>query len=161
MGALTANVALGREVELYNRVDTNDPANSALIMVVFAASGLETDAVLKDKTTLADVVSGTTNEVTNGGYARKTLTDVDLAAYSVDHTNDRIVLVLPVQTFTSITAGDSWSKVGIFYDSDTTAGTDANIIPVTFADLRTSGAAIVPNGSNIVIDFSAGFVIAI
>ena len=28
------NIALGRVAELYNRVDTNDPANSVLIIVL-------------------------------------------------------------------------------------------------------------------------------
>lgn len=57
-----------------------------------------------------------------------------------------------------VTGGDAWSKVVIAYDADTAAGTDANLI--TAHDLRIANAPIVPNGSNIVIDFSAGFVIA-
>lgn len=160
MADFTFNVALGREVELYNRVDSNDPANSALILMILAGTGLETDAVLKDKDDFAAIVSGTTNEVTNGSYARKTLTDASLAAYTVDDTNDRIVLVIPVQTFATIAAGDSWSKAVIGYDNDTTGGTDANITPITAHDLRISGAVVAPNGSDIVIDLSAGFVMA-
>jgi hypothetical protein len=160
MGAFTFNQALGREVELYGRVDGNDPSNSALIMVVLAAAGLESDDVLKDKDTLADVVSGSTNEVANTGYSRKTLTDTALAAYTVDDTNDRILLVLPLQTFTTISAGDAWSKVLICYDSDTTSGTDANIVPVTAHDLRIGGTVVVPNGGDIIVDFSGGFVLA-
>ena len=160
MADFTFNVALGREVELYNRVDSNDPTNSALIMMVLAGTGLESDAVLKDKDDFAALVSGTTNEVTNGSYARKTLTDANLAAYTVDDTNDRIILVLPVQTFSTIAAGDSWSKVVIGYDSDTTSGTDSSIIPVTAHDLRIDGAVVAPNGSNVVIDLSAGFCMA-
>lgn len=154
------NVSLGREVELYNRVDSNDPANSALILVVLAEAGLETDAVLKDKDDLAAVLAGTTNEVTNTNYARKTLTDTELTAYTVDDTNDRILLSLPSQTFTSIAAGNAWRKALVCYDSDTTAGTDANIIPITAHDLLINGTAVVPNGQNIVIDLSAGFVYA-
>lgn len=160
MSDFSFNVCLGREVELYNRVDSNDPANSALIMMILAGTGLETDAVLKDKDDFAALVSGTTNEVTNTGYARKTLTDANLAAYTVDDTNDRIVLVIPVQTFSTISAGDSWSKAVIGYDSDTTSGTDASIIPITAHDLRISGAVVAPNGSNIIVDLSAGFVMA-
>jgi hypothetical protein len=160
MSAFTFNQALGREVELYNRVQTNDPANSALIMVVLAAAGLEADAVLKDAATLAAVVAGSTNEVTNTGYARKTLTDAVLAAFSVDETLDQILLTLPIQTFASISAGDAWSKVLICYDGDTTSGTDANIIPVTAHDIRYAGSVVVPNGTNIVVDFSGGFVVA-
>lgn len=160
MSAFTFNVALGREVELYNRVDSNDPTNSALIMVILALTGLETDAVLKDKDTLADVVSGTTNEVTNTGYSRKVLTDANLAAYTVDDTADTITLYLPLQTFSAISAGDTWAKGVIAYDSDTTGGTDANIIPVVGFDVRIDGSPVVPNGDDIVVDFSTnGFVV--
>ena len=160
MAAFQFNVSLGREVEFYSRVDGNDPANSALIMVVLALAGLESDSILKDKDTLADVVSGTTNEVTNTNYARKVLTDANLAAYTVDDSADSITLALPLQTFSNIGSGDVWRKVLICYDSDTTAGADANIIPVTAHDLLISGVPISPSSDDVDIDFSAGFVIA-
>jgi len=160
MANFTFNVSLGRVVEFYSRVDGNDPANSALILVVLANAGLETDAILKAKTTLADVVSGTTNEVTNTGYSRKTLTDSDLSAYTVDNTNGQIVLSIGTQTFSSISAGDLWRKLLVCYDSDTTGGTDANIIPVTAHDLLLDGAAITPAGSNILISDPTGFAVA-
>lgn len=159
MSDFTFNVALGREVEFYNRVDTNDPANSALILAVLASAGLEADSVLKDADTLAAVVAGSTNEVTNSGYARKVLDDTALSAYTVDDTNDRILLTLPTQTFTSIVAGDSWDKLLVCYDNDTTTGTDTNIIPITAHDLRISGLPVIPNGSNIVLSFANGFVL--
>jgi hypothetical protein len=154
MSAFTFNVSLGREVELYNRVNSDDPTNSALIMVILALAGLETDAVLKDKDTLADVVSGTTNEVTNTGYSRKVLTDADLAAYTVDDSADTITLYLPLQTFSGIATGDTWAKGVIGYDPDTTGGTDAAIIPVIGFDVRIDGSPVVPNGDDIVVDFS-------
>src|SRR5262245_46664284 len=66
------NVSVGREVELYNRVDSNGPTNSAFIMLVLALSGIEADATLKDYDTVAAILAGTTNEVTNTNYARKT-----------------------------------------------------------------------------------------
>lgn len=157
MAAFTFNVAKGRTVELHGRVDGNDPANSALILVVLADSGLESDDILKDKDTLADVLSGTTNEVTNSGYARKTLTDADVAAATVDDANDWVTLALATQTFTSIAAGDSWSKLLVCYDADTTGGTDANIVPLTAHDLRINGAVIVPSGANIVVSASSGY----
>jgi len=154
------NISLGRETEYYNRVDTNDPANSAFIIMVLANAGLESDAVLKDKDDFAAVVSGTTNEVTNAGYARKTITDADLAAFTVDDTLDRIVLQMPTQTFVAVAAGDLWRKLVIGYDSDTTAGTDANIIPVKFFDILINGAALIPNGNNIIGAWPDGFHIA-
>lgn len=159
MGAFTFDFALGREVELYNRVDTDDPTNSALLMVVLATTGLEADSVLRTYSTLSALLAAANNEVTNTNYARKTLTQANLSAFSPDTSTHRTTLSLPLQTFTSIAAGDSWSKVLICYDSDTTAGTDANVLPVTAADLRVSDSPIVPNGSNIVVDFSSGFVI--
>jgi hypothetical protein len=153
MADFVFNIAKGRTAELYNRVDSNDPANSALIVVVLATSGLESDATLKDKDTLADVVSGATNEVTNTNYARKTLTDSDLAAFAADDTNDRVDLDIPDQTWTSVAAGDGWSKIVVCYDSDTTGGADSAIVPLTAHDF-----VVTPDGSDITAQIaSAGF----
>ena len=152
------NVSVGREVELYNRVDSNDPTNSALIMMVLASTGLEDSEVLRDKDSFADLVSGTTNEVTNTGYSRKTLTDADLSVYVVDDSTNSITLTLPVQTFPTISSGDSWAMAVLGYDSDTTSGGDSAIVPITGHVLRLNNAYIVPNGGDILIDFSDGFV---
>lgn len=151
MADFVFNIAKGRGVEYYNRVENNDPANSALVIVVLATSGLESDATLKDKDTLADVLSGSTNEVTNTNYARKVLTDADLAAFPApDDTNDRFDIDIPDQLFTSIAAGDGWSKVLVCYDSDTTSGTDANIVPLTAHDFVQT-----PNGESITVQVAA------
>lgn len=150
MANIIFNIALGRVAELYNRVDLNDPANSAIIIAVLAQSGIETDAVLKDKDDLAAVVSGTTNEVTNTNYARKVLTDTSLVAFAPDDTNDRVDLDIPDQTWTAVAAGDNWSDIIICYDSDTTAGTDANIVPMTLHDF-----SLTPDGSDITAQIAA------
>lgn len=144
------NIAGGRIVELYNRVDTNDPANSAFIIVVLATSGLESDAVLRDKDTLADVLSGTTNEVTNTNYARKVLTDSNLSAFAPDDTNNRTDLDFPDQTWTGVAAGDDWSKALVCYDPNTTSGTDADIIPCTAHDFVHA-----PSGADITLEVAA------
>lgn len=150
MADFVFNIAKGRVAELYNRVKTNDPANSALVAVVLASAGLETDAVLKDADTLDAVVAGTTNEVTNTGYARKVLTDADLAAFAADDTNDRVDLDIADLAFGAITAGDGWAKLLICYDSDTTTGTDANIVPLCAYD-----AILTPDGSSITLQINA------
>lgn len=150
MADLVFNVAKGRVTELYGRVDANDPANSALVVVVLATSGLESDATLRDKDTLADLVSGTTNEVTNSGYARKVLTDSDLSAWAADDTNDRVDLDIPDQTWTAVAAGDGWSKLVVCYDSDTTGGADSAIIPLTAHDF-----VVTPDGSDITAQIAA------
>lgn len=142
MANITFNIAKGRIVELYNRVENNDPANSALVLVPIETSGLESDATLIDKDTLADLLSGATNEQTTMG--RKILTDADLAALPApDDTNDRYDLALPTVTW-SAAGGNPISKIAVCYDSDTTGGTDANIIPLCMFDF-----AQTPSGADI------------
>jgi hypothetical protein len=144
------NIALGRVVELYNRVDQNDPVNSALIIVILATAGIESDATLKDKDDLAAVVSGATNEVTNSGYARKVLTDADLVAFAPDDANDRVDLDIPDQTWTGVAAGDGWNDLLVCYDSDTTGGADSAIVPLTLHDF-----VVTPDGSDITAQIAA------
>ena len=147
------NIALGRIAEFYNRVDQNDPTNSALILLVLALSGLENDETLREKETVTALVAGTTNEVTNTGYSRKTLTDTDLVAMTVDHANNWRLLDIADQTFATITAGDAWAKLVMAYDNDTTGGTDTNLIPMCAFDLE-----IAPDGTDVVIQIAfAGF----
>lgn len=142
MANIVFNIAKGRVVEYYNRVENNDPANSAIILVPIETTGLETDAVLIDKDDLAAVLSGTTNEQTTMG--RKTLTDADLAALPApDDTNDRYDVSLPTVTWTAA-SGNAISKILVCYDNDTTVGTDSNIIPLTMFDF-----AQTPSGADI------------
>ena len=143
------NIALGRIAELYNRVDLNDPTNAALIIVVINSTA--TDAVLKDLDDLAAIeADANTAEVTNTGYARKTLVDTDLAAFAPDDTNDRVDLDIPDQTWTGVAAGDNWTDLLICYDSDTGAGTDANIVPLAQYDF-----VITPDGSDVTAQVAA------
>lgn len=101
MGDFVFNVAKGRVAEFQNRVKNNDPANSALVIVILKAAGLETDATLKDYADLSTLLAAANDEATNTGYARKVLTDADVSAISVDNTNDRVDADFPDQTFTS------------------------------------------------------------
>lgn len=146
------NVAKGRVVEYYNRVESDDPANSALIVVALKASGLESHATLKDYNDLAAILAAANDEATNTGYARKTLTQADLAALpSPDDTNDRYEVDIPDQTWTAVqTTGGAWGMLLICYDPDTTAGTDSTIIPLTMHDF-----AVTPDGTDIVAQVNA------
>lgn len=130
------NIAKGRAVEFHNRVQTNDPANSALIIV--AINTAAADDTLGDLDTLAAVLAdGDTNEVANTGYSRIVRTDADLAAISPDDANNRIDLDMGDLEFGAITADDvDWTDLLICYDADTTAGTDANIIPIAQYDFE-------------------------
>lgn len=142
MANVVFNIAKGRVVELYNRVKSNDPANSAIILVPLETSGLVADATMIDYDDLNALLGGATNEQTTMG--RKTLTDSDLASLPApDDTNDRYDISLPTVTWTAAT-GNAISKILVCYDGDTTAGTDANIIPLTLFDF-----AQTPSGADI------------
>ncbi len=144
MANIAFNIAKGRAVELYNRVKSNDPANSALILVPIETAGLEADAALIDKDDLAAVLTGTTSEQTTMG--RKTLTDADLAAFPApDDANDRYDVSLPSVTWTAAT-GNAISKILVCYDPDTTGGTDSAIVPLSLFD-----AAVTPDGTDLVL----------
>ncbi len=149
MANFVFNIAKGRVAEFFERVNNNDPANSAITLVVIDAAGA-TDAALKDVDTLAAVLATAANEVTNTNYARIELTDADLDAITVDDTNDLVKVTFADQTWTSVAAGDSWTDLIVCYDGDTTGGDDTNIIPLLCLDF-----AVTPDGTNITADVSA------
>lgn len=160
MSDVAFNISKGREVEFYERVKSNDPANSALIMKVIKTGSVSGINGLVDFDTFAAIFAGGYTEVTNVNYAPKTLTDASLAAWAPDDTNNRVLLTLPLQTFTAIGAGDNWDIVIVGYDNDTTSGTDANIVPISASELRVNGTAMVPAGDNLNIDYSSGWAMA-
>lgn len=142
MANFVFNIAKGRVAELYNRVKSNDPANSAIVIIPVETSGLEADSVLIDADTVAAVFAGTTNEQATMG--RKVLTDAELAAIPApDDTNDRNERSLPTITWVAAT-GNPISKILVAYDPDTTGGTDADLVPLTMWDRVES-----PSGSDI------------
>lgn len=128
MAQLTFNVALGRAAALA----ALPAASDALILIPLEASGLEADSVLKDKDTFADVVSGTTNEQTTVG--RKTLTGITV---TVNDTLDRVEIDAADVSWTSPT-GNPIGAMVVCYDPDNSTGTDADLIPVTKADVTWS-----------------------
>lgn len=147
MADFVYNIAKGRVAELYNRVDSNDPANSVLVMVVVDV-GATTDATLKDDDTLTAILGHATERAATG-WARKTMTDSDIVAFSPDDVNDRVDCDIPDQTWTAVTAGTSTDLI-VTYDSDSTGGTDANIVPLTQHDF-----AITPDGSDVTAQIAA------
>lgn len=156
MASVVANIAKGRGVELYNNVDTASPANSAFIQLVLATGG-DPLATLQDYNTVADVLAGPSNEVTNVGYARKTITGGTLSAWAPDDSINRILLTFPTQTYATISAGDVWDIVVLAYDPDTTAGTDSTLVPITFGELRIDGLPISHTGGNTAIGYPNGW----
>lgn len=148
MANFAFNITKSRAGELYNRVDTNDPAASTLIVIPLETSGLETQANLEDSDTHTEVIDGTTNEATTGNWARKTLTDADIVAFAPDDTNNRVDLVIPDQTWTAVT-GNAVSALTVNYAS-VASPTDSQIVPISHHDF-----AITPDGSDVTVDVPA------
>jgi hypothetical protein len=150
---LVFNRSKGRGTEFGERVNGNDPANAAFIVALLAETGIESDATLRDKDDFAAIASGATDFATNTGASRKTLTDTSGVTITYDDTADRTEVDIPDQTWTAV-AADGTGKVSdvvIGYDSDSTAGTDANVLPVTLHDFT-----VTPDGSDVTAQI-AGF----
>jgi hypothetical protein len=147
MAASVANNAKGRVAELGRRVINNDPANSALILAAFASTA--THATIKDLRTLADVeADANTAEVR--AAARVVLTDASSITVTPDNTNDLNALDFPDPTFRAVAGGTNITHLGLFYDSDTTGGTDANIELLCWYDW-----AATPNGGDLTVQVNA------
>lgn len=134
MSSITFNIAKGKVNAYTERVVNNDPANSALVVVLLKTA--EADATLQDYDTLGALLAaggGTANvECDFTSYVRKVLTDADLSAPTVDDTGNEQYSDMPDQTYTSAggATNNTIVKALICYDSDTTAGTDANLVPL-------------------------------
>jgi hypothetical protein len=88
MADIVFNIAKGAVAAYYDRVENNDPANSALVLVPIETSGLPADSALIDLDTLAAVLATAANEQTTMG--RKVLTNTELASVPApDDGNDR------------------------------------------------------------------------
>ena len=150
MAHIVTNIAAGKVAAYYDRVEGNDPAASALVLVPLETTGLETDANLRDYDTLSALLAGTTNEQTTMG--RKVLTDTELAAVPApDDTNNWNERSLPAVTWVGAT-GNPISKIAVCYDPDTAGGTDADIIPLTIFDFVAT-----PSGLDIVLNAGTFF----
>lgn len=152
MADLVFNIAKGKVNEYVNRVAANDPANSALVVALFTGAG--SDATLRDLDTLAAIEADAGfAEASDVSYARKILTDADLSSPTPDDTNDRQESDIPDQTWALLAGGENITRLIVCYDSDTTGGTDANIVPLTAHDFVTT-----TDGSNVTAEIdAAGF----
>lgn len=131
------NIAKGRVVELYNRVKSNDPANSALVVVLLKAAGLEADDTLNNYDDLASLLAAANDEADFSNYARKVLTDADVAVLPApDDGNNRRDLDIPDQVYANAggATNNALGKLVVCYDNDTTAGNDSNLVPLTYHD---------------------------
>ncbi|WP_030319616.1 hypothetical protein [Streptomyces flavochromogenes] len=133
MANLVFNTSLGRVASLA----ALPAASDALIAVPLEATGLVSDATMRDYDDLGALLAGASNEQMTMG--RKTLASVTV---TVDDTNDRVAVDCADITWTAAT-GNAIAAVVICYDPDTTTGTDADLIPLTKHDV-----ALTPDGNS-------------
>lgn len=134
MADFVFNIAKGRLAYYAGLPATND----ALIAIPIETSGVESDATLMDYDTVAVLLAAANNEQSTMG--RKTLASVST---TVDDTNNRNNMDCADITWTAAT-GNAISDILICYDPDTTGGTDADLIPLTWHDFTAT-----PDGSDI------------
>jgi len=85
-------------------------------------------------------------EVTNGNYARKSITNGSITL-TVDDTNDRVDVDVPNQTWTAVAAGTAWTDLVFCED---VGGADTSRVPLTNHDFVVS-----PDGSDITAQVNA------
>lgn len=134
MSDFVFNIAKGR-VAYYAGLPA---ASDAIIVIPIEASGVESDAVLRDYDDVATLLAAATNEQTTMG--RKTITSVTV---TVDDANDRVDVDIADQVWAAA-AGNAISDLLIAYDPDTTGGTDSSLIPLSWHDFP-----ITPDGSDV------------
>lgn len=139
---LVFNIAKGAAAYYATLPGTND----ALGILPLETTGLVGDATMRDYDTVADILAGASNEQTTMG--RKTLANV---AVTTDDTADekRIDADNPQWTSGQM-AGNAVSAFVVYYDPDTTGGTDADLIPLVKLD-----RAVTPDGNAFELQFDA------
>jgi hypothetical protein len=140
MADICFNIAKGRVAELAKLTAAND----ALIAVPIETTGIESDATLADYDTLSALLAAANNEQTTMG--RKTLASVTVTP---DDTNNRQDVDAADPTWAGAT-GNPTSALVICYDPDTTAGTDADLVPLVKLDFVAT-----PAGGDITFQFNA------
>ena len=150
MASEICNISLGRMNEFAERTNDSDPTNAVFVLALIVDAAV-TDNDYRDADTMSafEAIVGAT-EVTDGSYARIILDDTDIAASTVDDTGDTRSFDIADQTWASLAGGDAITKLVVGYDSDSTAGTDANIVAVAHYDF-----VVTSNGGDVVAQINA------
>lgn len=137
------NIAKGRSQQLA----ITDATKFGMILL---QDTLESDALMKDRDTLADVVANS-DECDATDYARKTgLT----ATRTLDDSNDRAQLSIPQQTFAGLggATNNVISKAVIYYE---VSASDAGRVPIVAVPI----AEIETNNTDFVVKQTSGYFI--
>lgn len=137
MADLIFNIAKGAAAE-----KARDDSTKFGILLIKTA---ESDAALKDRTTVADILAGNT-EANFTNYARKTGITATL---SVDNTNDWVTLDMPDQTWSAAggATNNTLAKLIIYYEE---AAADGTRVPIGAFDF-----IVTTDGSDVVAQINA------
>ena len=153
MANIVFNISKGEVNAYVKRVVNNDPANSALVVVLLKTA--EADGILQDYNTLGNILAGANTEADFTNYSRKILTNTELSLPTVDDSGNQQFSDAPDLTYVSAggAVNNAIVKMLICYDSDTTSGTDANLVPLVALDW-----VVTTDGNDLVAVFgSTGF----
>jgi hypothetical protein len=120
-------------------------ADSATKIGVMILKTVESDALMKDRTTITTLLSGNT-EADFTSYARK----VSLTGtVTVDQANDRVDVSVPNQTWSPAggATNNTTAKLIVFYEE---AAADTTRIPLTAHDF-----VVTTDGSDLTVQFAA------
>lgn len=145
------NIAKGRDRAYFDNVNGNSPANSGIVFVLLQAN--EADDTVRDYTNLSTLIAAAGNtEATFTTYTRKVLTDTSGITLTINNTTNVLTIDTPdVQWLTAGgTQNNTLTRLLVCYDPDTTAGTDADIIPIYSFDF-----AATTNGNTLTAQVNA------
>lgn len=141
MADFAYNIAKGRAVELFNRVDANDPAAAALYIIPVDVAAV-TDATLRDLDDFAAIITAGVTERAATGWNRKTLTDTDITFPAPNDGNDSYDIDIPDPVWTAVTAGAVTDLIVCY--ASVASPTNAQLLPISQHDF-----AITPDGSDV------------
>lgn len=146
-----ANNAKGAFAGWLQRVEDNDPANSGLVIIALKLAQADDD--LRGYVTAATLLANAGNtEADFTNYARIVYTDAALLTRTVDNVNDRVDVDMPDFTYSNAggATNNNLVKLCVFYDPDTTAGTDADLLLISHHDFVQA-----TNGSDVTAQVAA------
>ena len=111
--------------------------------VVVALKVVEADDTLNNYDTLSALLAGSNTECDFTNYARETITTVTPDLDDTANTLDEAIGNL-VYTDAGGASNNDIVKLIVCFDADTTSGTDANIVPLTYHD-----ASVTTDGSTV------------
>lgn len=133
MASEWCNQALGKALAWIDIINDNTLANSVLVVALYVSAATDNDLRDADTAAAVEALAGVA-EVTDGSYARQIFDDTDIGPATVVDGTDTSTFDMADVVFTALAGGDSITKAVWYYDTDSTGGTDANLIPIAHFD---------------------------